>query len=255
MEMAHPQTGILRVIGKFILLGLLVILLAKVILHLVVLAVVGGAAYLGARAVYLRRASFKHVILRARQMLLRSAAALLQATFSLFLATGVCVSFVFLAIWKAIPYACNGVRKLSRFGVCVAKVASPAAVIPFVLLRRTGKIGYISVGRSAGTLVQVSRRCCAKGGDMGAVACVAISQQSRLICGTFIEAASGALVGAMFGLVSGEHGAFPLFESPEIPVRILAGALFGILLGIALGLSRSSPETATEFNPLVSRSN
>src|SRR5262245_53382430 len=70
MEIARSQTGVLRFIAKVVLLGLLVVLLAKAILTLVALAAVGLVLWVGGRALYLRRASFSRMVVCAQEALI-----------------------------------------------------------------------------------------------------------------------------------------------------------------------------------------
>lgn len=248
MEIAHAPTGMLRVIAKLVLLGLLVILLAKVILALLALAIVGAVAYVCARALYARKAFIKRSILRTGRMLIWSVAALFQAGIALLLATAVCFSVCgSLILWKSIPFACTRVKKLARLGSCVAQTIIASALVPCGFLRRAGKIGCAIIGKSAGSLAQVSGQGCGSISRLAGAACVTISNQTSLICGTLIEAASGALVGAMLGFVSSEQGLLLLPHTNAILARVCAAALFGAFLGIALGLSRTCGATANEL--------
>ena len=67
------------------------------------------------------------------------------------------------------------------------------------------------------------------------VAVAETCDRSHLIFATIVEAASGAIVGAMLGLL-------PSFLAHEDPVqaRIYGAALFGAFLGITVSLSRTT---------------
>src|SRR5260370_42515265 len=79
MEIAHAQTKVLRVIGKLVLLGVVVILLAKVFLALLALALVGLLSYVAVRALYNQRTFFKRVLFWTKERLNHSVAELSQA--------------------------------------------------------------------------------------------------------------------------------------------------------------------------------
>src|SRR5712692_2898437 len=79
MEIAHAQTKVLRVIGKLVLLGVMVVLLVKVFLPLLALAVVGLVSWVVARALYNRRTFFKRVLFWTKERLIHSVSAFSQA--------------------------------------------------------------------------------------------------------------------------------------------------------------------------------
>ena len=83
MEIAHIQTGALRVLAKLFLLIVLVFLLAKVLLALLVLAVVGGVTFCCARAIYNRRDSLQRLARRTVGKLVGTVGAILQVSIGL----------------------------------------------------------------------------------------------------------------------------------------------------------------------------
>lgn len=74
MELVHGKTGVIRLISKFILLGILVVMFAKAILTLLAVAFVGLLVFLFTRALYLGRFRWLAVVLLATTVhLFRSA--------------------------------------------------------------------------------------------------------------------------------------------------------------------------------------
>src|SRR5437868_13234795 len=73
MEIAHAQTKVLRVVGKLVLLGVLVVLLFKVIAAFLALAVVGLLTCVLGRAIYGQRSYFKRILSFTKETLVHSA--------------------------------------------------------------------------------------------------------------------------------------------------------------------------------------
>ena len=211
MEIAHTrQTGIFRMIAKFVLLGLLVLVLAKVLLTLLALFVLGLALYVCARAIYTRRSWWRQMLFSVRSGLIEQAGAAVRVTRAL--GTALTAELVRLFVILAATartctlFAC----RCATHGFCGA--AKIVAVVPLVAIR--GGIRAARVLR-----VAVAETC----------------DRSQLIFATIVEAASGAIVGAMLGLL-------PSFLAHEDPVqaRICGAALFGAFLGVTVSLSRTS---------------
>jgi hypothetical protein len=226
MEIAHAQTGILRVVAKIILLGLLVVLLAKVIVALAALAVVGLLCLLCARALYSRRNSMKRILFWVEKKILASAVAVPHAI-------GTAVSWLFLAFsWIFLGLNRCALRnsKTCLYYLCrvpLRMIWLASAPIAYLLgvgwtagwyvarhLQKTVSYPLLAGGRSAGAAVAMVRK------------------HSRVICGTLVEAVSGALVGSMIGIVFHPHPFWTM---------VCIAAIFGAFLGVTVGLSRITP--------------
>ena len=215
MEIAHAQNKTLRVIGKLALLGVLIILLAKVIVMLLALAVVGALTCVGARAVYHRRASLKRMFFRTKEYVFRSltSARLLgsalrrvgRAAGSLVLkAAGILLMFVLMA------------------GTLLVYVAKTAGIGAWNFVR--GARAVVST-----VFVAVSRQII----RMAGAVFVQIRDHARMLFATVVEAASGALIGAMLAFIL----RFPTYEYP-LEARVCGAAAFGAFLGLTVGISR-----------------
>ena len=81
MEIAHThQTGSFRTIAKFVLLGLLILVLAKVLLTLLALFVLGLALYVCGRAIYTRRSWWRQMLFSVRSGLIEQAGTAVRVT-------------------------------------------------------------------------------------------------------------------------------------------------------------------------------
>lgn len=256
MEIAHDQTRVLRVIGKFVLLGFLVALLAKVILRLLVLAVVGLLACVVARALYNRRAQFKQFLCWTKEKLIHSGSMILPFGTA---ATGAarripCMLLGFAAILKAL-LALIGTLLLvaAKIGWVIfwKSVRELQTVITFAL-----KIAFRQGQRIAAALLPVPGRTCTAVARTASAAVTGIRSQSSVICGTFIEAASGAILGGMLAVILvGSFSTGRAFEASPMPVVICGAALFGAFLGITVGLSRITRAKQGEPNQLPENQN
>jgi hypothetical protein len=270
MEIAHAQTGVLRVIGKIVLLGLLIIVLAKVIFAVLALAVVGLLAYFCARFLYVRRARFARFLCLAIQGLIQSVQVLSQ------IGTTVAKAAVCSLSWMALrwtKFACTKVASnLARLGVFMAETLRTATVLICKVLVRAATIGCAVTCKS----VQKAQRviisallisfCCGKktsgafvrasvrGGSslmrVLGTALVKTRDQSSVILGTMVETASGALIGAMLALIS----SYLAHEDP-IQARVCGAALFGAFLGITVGLSRTTWAKDSEASQFIETEN
>src|SRR5437867_2079984 len=102
MEIAHAQTGTLRVIGKLVLLGLLIFLLSKVILTLLAVAALGFVTYFCARGLYHRRARFTRILCFTKESVVHAVRLLVRIGTGIMLAAAWCVS------WIALAFFCHG---------------------------------------------------------------------------------------------------------------------------------------------------
>jgi hypothetical protein len=233
MEIAHAQTGILRVVAKIILLGLLVVLLAKVIVALVALAIVGLLCFLCARTLYSRRNSMKRILFWVEEKILASAIAVLHAIVTVIVTAAgwlfLAASWIFLRLSRCtlrnskqcLYYLCRvALQMITLIRLALVPIAYLAGVgwaAGWNLARHFQKIVFcplLATGRSAGAAV------------------VMVRKHSRVICGTLLEAASGALVGTMIGII---------FHPHPFGAMVCIAALFGAFLGVTVGLSRITP--------------
>lgn len=220
MELAHRPASVCRTIGKVILLGFLIILLAKAILTFLAVAALGLLVFLGVRLLYIRRASFRQIFLGIRTAI-HPILLVVGACAAALLTVAVCTCrCAFSLVLRLGLQTCNLVRQL----LTVLAVVLLALCFTSLRIARSLAQGVLSgcvwVGRAAKTSV------------------VKIRSQSAVICGTLLEAASGALVGAvLFNLVS-LQGFAVLPDMDQIVARAYAAAVFGAFLGILLGLSR-----------------
>jgi hypothetical protein len=222
MELAHTHAGVLRIIGKAVLLGLLVIVLAKVIFAILALAVVGLLIFLCARALYVRRAFLRRILLWTNDAILPAAA-------KIGVLAGVTVAAGSWFIFRAL---CLVLQLILGAWSVVGYVFKALMLLLLSLLFYGGRIGAKVarlVTRGGVTAIQVVR-----------VAIVSIRNQSAVICGTLLEAASGALVVAMLLNLTSVHGLIFLPDVEQLDARIGGAALLGALLGVTLGLSRIS---------------
>jgi hypothetical protein len=250
MEIAHAQTKVLRVIGKLILLGLLVVLLAKVLLPLLVLAAVGLLTCLVARAVYHRRTTFWRILVATKERLNHCVTALFQT------GTGAKA-----AAHRASSMLLNLAEILQAFIAVACRLLGRAARIGWVITWSVGRkfqrlvnsalvIGFRCSRITMAALFRIFARSCVSVGRLAAGAAAKIGNQSSIICGTFVEASSGALIGAMLALIFST-------VTPEHPIeaRLYGAALFGALLGITLGLSRTAWATQGESSHVPENQN
>ncbi|HLJ96134.1 MAG TPA: hypothetical protein VKU02_23360 [Gemmataceae bacterium] len=222
MEIAHAQTRVLRGIGKLILLGLLVILLAKVLVALTALAVIGLVVCLGARAAYGRRAFLKRVLFWTKEQLIHSRAVLLHAP-ALARAGAYRVVLLLLALAELLRIVLIALCALLGYLLRSAFMWLWSLIAELWRILARALTGVYSLARGVAT---GSLRMLAAGFTM-------VRSHSVLLLGIFVEAASGALIGVMLGLI-------PNFlpSGPPMKTRVFGAAVFGAILGIAVGLSR-----------------
>src|SRR5919201_1533740 len=116
MEIAHRHTSVLRTVAKVVLLGLLVVFLAKAILSLLAIVLVGLAFWLGARALYFRRNSLSRIAAQINQTVSDSVAAAFRLIVALAAMTG---WLVVGTVW-ACRVLCSVVGRIVRIGLGVA---------------------------------------------------------------------------------------------------------------------------------------
>jgi hypothetical protein len=211
MELAHRHTGLFRIIGKIILLGILVVVFAKAILALLALAFVGLLAFVCARALYLRRANLRRILLGLEEAIW-SAKALFRFLASVLLATA------------------------GRLLLCACRLAGLACA----LAGSATQTGSILV-RSGISWAQLPIRGCRSVGHAVKFVAVGIRNRAEVICGAVVEIASGALVGALLLNLPNIGGSLflpdPMFNMGP---RVCVGAVFGAFLGLVLSISRIS---------------
>jgi hypothetical protein len=237
MEIAHRHTGVLRVIAKFALLGLLVVLLAKAILAVVALALLGFVIYLCARTVYLRRHVLSRIAAWTKDRLMHSIA----TAFRLIAVIAVMSSSLLVCVVWLRRVLCGLVCNAARISLGAAckslwqatkVLASALLAILFyggrTVATCTHAAGHVAVRGSA----RVTRAVVAAGAKINGFA--------GAICGTVVEIASGALVGAILLNLKTVHGLLFLPEIEDVGARACAAALVGAFLGITLAVSRAT---------------
>lgn len=245
MEIAHSPSGVLRLIAKVVLLGLLVVLLAKAILALLGLALLGLVACLCARALYLHRTSLGRIVFWTEARLTRSMTAVFRLLSRIVGSAGwllLCPLFVILTLsrfaawtvkksaWLLYALLVGALWAGTAFCALVAQVAHKSM--------RPVASGLRCSGRAVATCVRLPLRVGVSLTHAVSAAAVRIGNLSGLICGTLLEVASGALVGTILLNLKGIQGLLFLPQIQELGPRIAAAALFGAFLGITLGLSR-----------------
>jgi hypothetical protein len=226
MEIAQADTKALRLIGKLVLLGLLVVLLAKVFLVLLALALVGLLTFLVARAVYHRRRSFRHVAFCTKERLVHSVRAAGQVGS--------------LARLAARSTCCAFLRLAGAFTALVCLLVYCVVKIGWKFARSTARV---SISALLGLLWGV-KTFVVGSGEAARTAAAKISNQSGVIFATFVEVSSGALIGAMLGFI-------PSFLPHEhaLEARVWGAALFGAFLGVLVALSRTTWPQQEELRP------
>jgi hypothetical protein len=226
MEIAHAQTGILRVVAKIILLGLLVFLLVKIIVPLAVLAVVGFVCFRCARALYSRQNSMKRFLFWVEEKLLASACAVLQA-----IATA--AGRLFLAVsWMFLRLSRSTFRNRKKCFFYLCHVPSRVIWLAYRPIAYLLAVGWTAGWNTARYFQKtVSYPVLATGRSAGAAVAM-VRKHSRVIGGTLVEAVSGALVGSMIGIV---------FHPHPFGAMVCIATIFGAFLGVTVGLSRITP--------------
>src|SRR5438270_1048971 len=146
MEIAHAPTGILRVVAKIILLGLLVVFLAKVIVALAALAIVGLLCFFCARTLYSCRNSVKRILFWTEKKIVASAIAVLHAVVTVVMTVA---GWLFLAAsWIFLRLSRRTLRNSKRCLYYLCRVAlRMIALIPLTY----APIAYLAeVGWTAG---------------------------------------------------------------------------------------------------------
>jgi hypothetical protein len=233
MERARSQNGTLRIIAKFVLLGLLVVLLAKAILILVTLAGVGLLIYICARTFHFHRDSVWRIAVWTKEILGCSVAAIFRLIPAI-LATSVWLLLCALWVCWALGGLVSAVTRISLWVACgslrqCTKVLASSLVAALLYGRKTIATRGRAAFRGAGNITRVAL-----------AAGVRIGKLSGPIYGSVVEVASGALVGAILLSLRSVEGLLFLPEIDDAGARACAAVLFGAFLGITLGLSRAT---------------
>jgi hypothetical protein len=233
MEIAHARTGTCRVVAKILLLGLLVIVLAKVFLAILALALVGALIFSCGRGLYLRRSRLQRLLSWLESRVLRSLVMVLQTTAVglVSVAGGLSRAAARMSLRSGRFSIRNASTFLGTAGWLLIALISGLLWLSSALLCSAARIGYATTGkvvRCSQAVILVPLRSATW---VAAAAWTALRNQWSVICGFVVEIASGTLVGALLGF---------LFLPNVHPIhsRVLAAAAFGAFLGITVGLSR-----------------
>jgi hypothetical protein len=238
MELVHRKTGVARLIGKAVLVGIFVIVFAKAILALLALACVGLLVFCCARGLYLGRAKLKRIAIGVEKAI-QSASGV---------AWGL-AAFLLVAARSLLLGAYGTLLWLSRFAKNACALLGPTMMVCGSIVWQ----GLLRLHRAAcvmlRSLFSFSTRTLCFFGQLPTRGCrivagaakfifIKIQSQAHVIGGTLVEATCGAVVGVLvFNLPSiGELTFLPDVNALES--RICAAALFGAFLGAVLGLSR-----------------
>jgi hypothetical protein len=238
MELVHGKTGVARVIAKFVLLGLFIILFAKAILALLALAFVGLLVFCCARSLYRRRARLRLLVFRLQE-LVRSANAVACGFVAVLLAI---VKQLLLAAWLVLwtfsrlvlgGYALLRPTVMTGCGIVWDWVVQLQSVIAVVLACLFG-----FSRRIVGFWLLLPVRVCRTLARAATFLWVAIRNHAHIIFGTVLEAASGALVGVLVLNLPSIDGLAFLPDVSVLGPRVCVAGAFGAFLGAILSLSR-----------------
>jgi hypothetical protein len=233
MEIAHAYTGTFRVIAKILLVGFLIILLAKVILALLAVGLVGALIYLCVRALYTRRTRIRGFLSWIEEGLLSSVVVVFQT---------ITIALAAAASWLARRIAQISLRSIQLTLITAKKSLGLLCWLLIAALGRSARLACVLLGRAATIGGAVTWRLVRHSGEVvvrllrtaswaAMSAWVTVSNHARVIGGFLVETASGALVGAMLGFLF-------LPEVHPIGARVCGAAVLGAFLGITVGLSR-----------------